>query len=364
MRYTTATACVLLLLAGSLAAQKGPVVPEILFDSAPNFLQMPPDMYLGEIAGVAVNSKKHIYVYSRTGAVGPVAGNRAAQLFEFGPDGKFIREIGKNLYGQAWAHAVKVDKDDNIWIVDEAAHTVVKFDPQGRVLMVLGRHAETVDGWPPAMPRKPGVVPPAQDGLFNRPTDVAFDAQGNIYISDGYANSRIAKYNKDGEWLKSWGEKGSAPGQFNLVHSVAVDAKGLVYVADRGNDRIQVFDGDGKFIRQFGLEVLPPEPPGFRATIAHFGKLPDGTYERNYPGLVCISSGQYLYSRDAMPGRIYKMTLEGKVLGTIGIAGPKIGQFGWVHGLDCSNDSELYVGELLTWRVQKLRIRPQTSTTR
>jgi DNA-binding beta-propeller fold protein YncE len=364
MRYVPATAVALLMIIAGPAAQQRPTVPEIPFESVPNFLKMPPDLYLGEVAGVALNSKKHLYVYSRTGSPGPVMGNRAAQLFEFGPDGKFIREIGKHLYGQAWAHSVKVDKDDNIWTVDEAAHTVVKFDPQGRVLMVLGRHAETVEGWPPGVPAKPGVVPPARDGYFNRPTDVAFDADGNIYVSDGYANARVAKYNKDGEWVKSWGEHGSAPGQFNLVHSIAVDAKGLVYVADRGNDRIQVFDSNGGFIRQFGLEVLPPQPPGFRATIPHFGVLPDGTYERNYPGLVCISSGQYLYTRDAMPGRLYKMTLEGKVLGTIGIAGPKLGQFGWIHGLDCSSDSELYVGELLTWRVQKLRVRTSESATR
>lgn len=345
----------------AVSGQQGAPVPAIAFQSVANFIKMPPDVYLGEIAGVATNSKGQIYVYSRTGSPGPVAGMRSAQLFEFDRSGKYVREIGQNLYSRAWAHSVRVDRDDNIWIVDEGAHTVVKLDPQGRVLLVLGRRAEAVDGFPPSSPAKPGVVPPARDGQFNRPTDIAFDSQGNVYISDGYANSRVAKYNRDGEWVKSWGERGSGPGQFILPHSIATDGKDNVYVADRSNNRIQVFDANGTFVRQIGADVLPPTPPGFRHTIAFFGMTPQGTYTSLFPNTLCISPTQHLYAADMMPGRIYKMTLEGKVLGTIGIGGPKLGQFAWIHGLACPSDTELYVGELLNWRVQKLEIRPSAS---
>jgi DNA-binding beta-propeller fold protein YncE len=290
-----------------------------------------------------------------------VRNTRSAQLFEFTKDGRFVREIGKNLYALAWAHAVRVDKEDHIWLVDEAAGTVVKFDPQGHVNLVLGRRAEAVDGFPPASPAALGVVPPAQDGVFNRPTDIAWDGEGNSYISDGYANSRVAKYNKYGEWVKAWGEKGSGPGQFNLPHSIATDAKGNVYVADRNNNRIQVFDGDGKFLRQIGMNVLPPTPPNFRATIAAFGKKTDGTYNSLFPNTICISPGQFIYVSDMMPGRIYKMTLEGQVVGTVGIAGPKLGQLAWTHAIACPSDTEIYTGELLNWRVQRMSLRALTT---
>ncbi len=139
-----------------------------------------------------------------------------------------MREIGEGLYGFAFAHAVRVDPQDNIWAVDEGTNMVIKFNPQGRVVMVLGRRPEPVE-LPPASP------PPPEPYTFDRPTDVAWDPAGNIFISDGYGNSRVVKYDKNGRFMASAGTHGSEPGQLNLPHTIAADAKGNVYVGDRSN---------------------------------------------------------------------------------------------------------------------------------
>ena len=241
----------LLLLNGFVYAQQ---VPRIPYQSIPDFLKLPSDLYFGEIAGVAVNSKAHVFVFSRGGATGPAYGAAAAQLLEFGPDGHFIREIGHHLYAWSFAHSVKIDRDDNIWAADKGSDMVIKFNPEGRVVMVFGRKQEASDeGTEPLRHPKPPLPP--VDGMFRQVTDMAWDAAGNTYISDGYINSRVGKVDKDGNWLKSWGEPGGGSGQFNTPHSIAVDAQGRVYVADRGNRRIQVFDGEGTFLRQISIDV-------------------------------------------------------------------------------------------------------------
>ena len=353
----------LVLLGVGLSAQQPSSVPEIPFDAeAP--LKLPPDLYFGEVAGVAVNSRGHVFVYTRTGSAGHVVGPRAAQLFEFGPDGSFIREIGKNLYAMAWAHSVRIDADDNIWIVDNGSDMDVKLSPEGRVLLVLGRRRESVAALHPRPPDPPGSPPrPARPGIFNEPTDIAFDPAGNIYISDGYRNSRVAKFDKDGHWVASWGEPGSEPGQFRLPHGIAADADGNVYVADRSNSRIQVLDSDGNFLRQITLSV--PPPVGYVANIPDFGRRPDGTYTSLWPNTLCITPppNQVIYSHDMFPGRIYKMSLEGEVLGYFGTTGRKLGQFGWIHALGCVSENELWVGELLNWRAQKLTLHPEQQAT-
>ncbi|HYL09390.1 MAG TPA: peptidyl-alpha-hydroxyglycine alpha-amidating lyase family protein [Candidatus Acidoferrales bacterium] len=350
----------ILAFAGSAFAQQPPApknVPEIQFRSVPNFLRLPPDMYLGEVAGVAVNSKGHIFVFSRGNSTGPAYGASAAQLLEFTSDGRFFREIGHNLYAWSFAHSVKVDKDDNIWVADKGSDMVIKFDPEGRVAMVFGRKQESSDeGTAPLKhPRPP--LPPV-DGLFRQVTDMAWDPAGNTYISDGYINSRIAKVDKNGNWLKSWGEPGDQPGQFNTPHSIAVDAKGNVYVADRGNRRIQVFDGEGNFLRQITIDV--PAPPDARPAIGNRPTQTTGTMAPGSPWAICITPGpnQVLYSSDAFPGRIYKLTLDGKILGVLGESGKQLKQFGWVHGIACPSENELYVAELLNWRIQKLILEP------
>lgn len=307
-------------------AQEGSI-PEIKYESVPNLLKLPPDLYLGEAAGVAVNSKGNIFVFTRSAQT---------RLFEFDATGKFMREIGKDLYGFSFAHTVRIDKDDNIWCVDEGANMVIEFDPQGRVKMLFGRKPEAVEGAAAPAPGAPPPPPPPPDfatfsqRLFNRPTDVAWDAAGNSFMADGYGNSRVVKYDKNGDWVKAWGKRGTEPGEFHTVHSIATDAKGNVYVGDRENHRIQVFDGDGNFLKQF----------------TNVGA----------PWAICITPGpkQYLYTSDSNPGRIYKMDLDGNVLGVFGKSGKQLGQFGWVHEIACPSENTLFVGELLNWRVQKL----------
>ena len=338
------------LLSASLFAQQP---PKIRYQSVSDFLKTPPDIYFGEVAGVAVNSKGHVFVFSRGNTTGPAYGAGAAQLLEFAADGQFIREIGHHLYAWSFAHSVKVDNDDNIWVADKGSNMVIKFNPEGRVAMVFGRKQEASDeGTGPL--RHPKPPQPPVDGMFRQVTDMAWDATGNTYISDGYINSRIAKVDKDGNWVKSWGEPGDGPGQFNTPHSIAVDAQGRVYVADRGNRRIQVFDSDGRFLRQITVDV--PVDADARPAIGNKPIATTGAMAPGAPWAICITPGpnQVLFSSDAYPGRIYKLTLDGRVLGVLGESGKQLKQFGWIHEIACPSQTELYVAELLNWRVQKL----------
>jgi streptogramin lyase len=340
--------------------------PEIAFDSTANFFKLPDDMYLGEVAGVAVNSQKHIFLFSRGNTNGPAYGAAAAQLLEFDATGKFLREIGKNLYAWSYAHAVRIDRHDNIWVADKGSDVVVKFTPQGRVAMVFGRKPEASDesAHPLEHPKPPL---PAVDGTFRQVTDMAWDSDENVYISDGYINSRVAKYDRDGNWVKSWGEFGSAPGQFSTLHSIVTDAQNRIYVADRGNGRIQVFDTSGKLLNIIRIDV--PAPANAPAAIgnrpAELGAASgegavNKTMSPGSPWALCMTPGpiQYLYVADAYPGRIYKLSTDGKVLGWLGGSGKVLKKFGWIHELACPSENELYVAELLNWRAQKLTLHP------
>ncbi len=260
-------------------------------------------------------------------------------------------------YAWSFAHSVRIDKDDNIWVADKGSDMVIKFNPEGRVAMVFGRKLEASDeGTEPLKHPKPPLPP--VDGLFRQVTDIAWDAAGNTYISDGYINSRIAKADKDGNWLKSWGEPGNQPGQLNTPHSIAVDAQNNVYVADRGNRRIQVFNTDGKFLHQISIDV--PAPADARPAIGNKPTSTTGTMAPGAPWTLCITPGpnQVLYTSDAFPGRIYKLSLDGKLLGMFGKSGKQLGQFGWIHAIACPSENELYVAELLNWRVQKIILEP------
>src|ERR1700741_3966067 len=209
------SAIVLMLsVAPALAQQKAKAqnVPEIEFSSVPNFLKLPPGEYLGESVAVATNSKGHLFVYHRSANT---------RLFEFDKAGNFVKEIGSGYYGFEFAHSVRVDKDDNIWTVDEGTNMITKFSPEGRVLMVLGRR-------PPAAARgqasPAGPNQPAQKYIFCRPTDVGWDPQGNIFVSDGYCNNRVVKYDKNGRFLAQAGSEkgGSALGGFNRAQGLQV----------------------------------------------------------------------------------------------------------------------------------------------
>ena len=347
-------------------AQAAPAMqhpPEIAFDSIHDFLKLPVNMYLGEASAVTVDSKGHVFVFSRGGSsVGPAFAETAAQLMEFNPDGKFMREIGKNLYAWSFAHGLKADHHDNIWAVDKGSNMVVKFRPSGLVDMVFGRKMEASDeGTGPLKRVNPPL--PAVDNQFRQPTDVAFDSKNNAYISDGYINSRVAKIDKDGFWVKSWGDRGAEPGQFNTAHGIGVDAQDNVYVADRSNRRIQVFDGNGTFLRQMTVDVPVPQDAyeiiGNKPADPMAASVPP-LLKPGAPWAICISPPphQYLFTADAFPGRVYKMTLDGTIVGMFGKAGKQLKQFGWVHGIACPSENTVLVAEVLNWRVQKLILHP------
>jgi 6-bladed beta-propeller len=316
--------------------------PEIRFDSVPNALQLPANIYLGEVGGVATNSRGNIFVYTRTGHPTVTIGTArpfahgGSRLFEFDKNGKYIREIGKDSYGFMFAAQVRVDANDNLWVVDQMTNMVMKFDPQGRVAMLLGRKAENVTV-PARAPQGDGAGQPTD--LFNRPTDVAWDAAGDIFVADGLGNARVAKFDKDGKFVKSWGKKGTANGEFANVRSIAVDAQGNVYAADGGNKRIQVFDNNGVF----------------KTAITNVGNAQ----------ALCMTKGanQALFVSNSNPpddidrdGEIYKMRLDGTVTGKFGRAGKMPKEFGTVNAIDCSSETTLYVAEIGNLRVQKLML--------
>jgi DNA-binding beta-propeller fold protein YncE len=257
-----------------------------------------------------------------------------------------------------------VDKEDNIWAADKGSDMVVKFNPAGQVVMVFGRKQEASDeGTEPLKHPKPPLPP--VDGMFRQVTDVTWNAAGDAFISDGYINSRVAKVDKHGKWIKSFGEPGDGPGQLNTPHGITSDTQGNVYVANRGDSRIEVFDGEGKYLRQIKIDV----PFDYATAVPAIGPKPvmGGTdmYARQLgagsPWSVCITPGpnQVLYASDAFPGRVYKLSLDGKVLGWLGESGKELKQFGWIHEIACPSENEIYVAELLNWRVQKLLLHPK-----
>ena len=341
-------------------------VPEIAFDSAPNFLTMPDGVYLGEVGGVAATSKGDIYVYTRTGHPTITIGSSRAfahggsSLFQFDRNGRFVRELGKDSYGMLVAQQVRIDPQDNVWIVDQMAGYVNKLDANGRPVLLLGRKAESVNvpggaarGAAAGGGGEAGAAPAggggrgrgntgagAQSDVFNRPTDVAWDAAGNIFVADGMGNARVAKFDSKGVFVKSWGQRGTEQGQFANVTALVVDAQGNVYAADGGNKRIQVFDNNGTF----------------KSAITGVGS----------PMAMCITPGpnQVLYVSNSNPpddfdngGEIYKVKLDGTVAGKFGKVGKRLKEFGDVNSLDCRSETSLLVGEAANMRVQKLTLR-------
>jgi NHL repeat-containing protein len=356
-----------------------PNVPLIPFDSVPDYLKYPATMPLGEVLGVAVNSKGRLLVLNHPGSAtsGPLYGNATTQLLEFDETGKFAREIGRGVYGLGYAHGVRYDKYDNLWVVDKGTQSTMRFNPAGYVTLNLGRRPEGPDDPEEfhfkgnGLTARGGAPPFAAlahvDGQFRNPTDIAWDSDDNVYISDGYTNSRVAKFDKHGNWVKSWGSRGSGgqhanenPSQFNTPHNIATDRQNRVYVADRGNRRIQVFDRDGNFERFIHLTA-----PYNKQRHPVLGNIPANPPDETAPWTLCITNTptQYLYTSDSEPGRIYKLTLDGKIVGMLGESGHELGQFNWIHGIACPSEDVLYVADMNNWRVQKLMLHPERART-
>jgi DNA-binding beta-propeller fold protein YncE len=276
-----------------------PAIPKLNYEVVPDFFQLPAGENYVEVAGVAVNSKGHIYVFHRG----------KHPLMEFDSSGKFIRSIADDLFVRA--HAVRVDAEDNIWTADEGAHVVLKLSPEGRVLLALGT-----------------MRVPGDDVLhFNQPTDIAFDREGNVYVTDGEGNSRVLKFDKYGNLLLGWGMKGTGLGQFDLLHSIAVDGD-LVYVGDRDNARIQIFDRNGRFLREWKL---------------------------GYPFGLFVTPDHFIYMADAIASRILKIDRNGKIVGVLSGPEPGKGRHFDPHEIAVDKDNSIFTAEVMPWRAQKFK---------
>lgn len=270
--------------------------PKLNYLVISNFPDVPPEANFGEVAAVAVDRRGHLFVFNR----GP------RPLMEFDASGRYVGELAQGLITHA--HGLRFDREGFLWLVDDFDHHVIKLDRHGRVAMVLGRR---------------GFAGASED-LFNRPTDVAVNSRGEIFVADGYINSRVVKYSADGRFILAWGSKGAGPGQFDIPHAIVIDSRDRVYVADRENHRIQIFDADGRFLTQWR---------GFH----------------NPQGLYLTKNGS-LYVGDTT--RVVKVDGTGRVVGVLGSRGRAPGEFMGLHGLAVGPKGELFTAEL-NWRLQK-----------
>ena len=273
--------------------------PELDYTVAPAAVTLPEGVTMGATAAVAFDAKGHIWVLARG----------ATTFFEFDENGKYLRSFGDRM---TRAHGLRIDRDGNLWATDVGAHTVIKADPQGKVLLTLGTAGQAGDWDEAAGSRK-----------LNQPNDIAIAANGDVFVVQGHTpgpngDARVLKFDRTGRFIKSWGGKGNGPGQFQVAHGIAIDAKGLLWVMDRENQRIQVFDADGKYVR-----------------------------EMKYAGLPCsVDIGrQYVYMVNGFAGQVLRLDLNGKVLAALGKPGKGPGEFGEAHFLAVSPRDEIFVAD-------------------
>jgi sugar lactone lactonase YvrE len=284
-----------------LIMQEGPALD--LVPAANNGLTFPTGTAMGFPGDLEFDSKGHLWVISRPGQ-----GFNTQPIVEFDETGKYLRSFGEGLFGNR-PHGIYLDPEANIWISDGSSHTVVKLNQQGQVLLTLGTKGQA-GAWDEA----------AGTRLLNQPNDVVVGRNGDVFIVQGHTpgamgDPRVIKLDRTGKFIKSWGGKGADPGKFQVAHGISLDAKGQLWVSDRENSRMQIFDQDGNFVRQV-----------------------------KYAGLPC----SLLIQKDGMimvngfTGQILKLDLEGKVLGVYG----KMGEFGEAHNVAVNSKGEVFVGDV------------------
>jgi len=303
-----ASALLLILLGTSVLAQRPSdpallvpeVAPELDYVVAPAAVTLPEGTTMGATASVAFDGRGHLFVLTR--------GERT--FFEFDEKGALVRSFGDRMFTRS--HGLRIDRDGNLWATDVGGHVVVKLSPQGEPILTLGTRGEAGEWNEAAGSRK-----------FNQPNDVAIAPNGDVFVAQGHTpgpngDARVLKFDKSGRFLKSWGGKGNGPGQFQVAHGIAIDPKGLVWVADRENQRIQVFDQDGTFVR-----------------------------EMKYKGLPCSFDigREYVYMVNGFAGQVLRLDLTGKVLAVLGKPGKGPGEFGEAHMIAVSPKDELYVAD-------------------
>ncbi len=292
-----------LALAPAQSLKSGPPLPHGL---VANWAQLPDGWNFGEVSGVDVDRHDNVWVFNR----GP------HPVMQFDKNGKLL---------QAWkevpvksSHGIRVDPQGNVWLVDVVGHALLKFTPQGKLLMVI-----TNAGNQPGNNDTPYA--------FNRPTSLAFHPNGSFYVSDGYVNQRVVRYTKDGDYVKHWGSKGTGNSQFDIAHDITVDRDGKLYVADRTNNRIQVFDAEGNFLNKWTGIGQPW-------------------------GLYYASRDNAIFMCDGENNRVVKLNLDGQIIGTLGSFGKAPGKFDFAHHLAVDSSGAIYVAEIKNWRVQKFAI--------
>jgi DNA-binding beta-propeller fold protein YncE len=274
--------------------------PALNYVPVENPFSLPDGVTVGPSASLTFDSKGHLFVLTRG----------TSPLMEFDTTGKFIRSFGEGLFTRT--HGIRVDSSGNIWVTDVGAHIVMKLNPQGQVVQTLGERGQAGE-WNEA----------AKSRRFTEPTDIAFGRNGELFVVQGHTpvggDPRVLKFDRNGNFIKSWGGKGKEQGQFAVAHGIAMDAKGLLWVADRENQRIQVFDADGKFMR-----------------------------EMKYAGLPCgIEIGrENVYMVNGFAGQILQLDLDGKVLAATGKPGNGLGEFGEAHFIAVSPKGELFVADV------------------
>ena len=282
--------------------------PPLEYAAVPDPLPIPAGTTMGAPASVAFDARGHLFVLTRG----------AQPFFEFDQDGRFVRTFGDGLFVRS--HGLHIDRDGNLWATDVGAHVVMKLSPQGQVLMTLGTKGQAGE-WNEA----------AKSRLLNQPNDVAISANGDIFVVQGHTpgamgDPRVLKFDRNGTFITSWGGKGKEPGRFDVAHGIAIDAKGLLWVTDRENQRIQIFDPDGKFVR-----------------------------ELRYAGVPCgLTIGrQDIFMVNGFAGQVLRLDLDGKVLGATGKPGTGVGEFGEAHFVAVSPKGEIYVADSVNAKVQK-----------
>ena len=295
---------ILILCSPSFAQKKS---PELKLIPLTGFLNRPTSSNFVNPTGVALDSKGNVYV----------AHHGTQQIMVFDMEGKYLKSLAEGIL--ITPHGLRVDRNDNLWITDLDQHVVIKLNPSGITEMILGQRNTSGE-----------YNDELKMGLFNRPADLAFDSEENIYVADGYGNSRIAKFDKNGKYLMAWGTKGSEQGQFDNPHNIIIDANDRVYVADRNNLRVQVFNTQGEFIEEW----------------SHLGK----------PWGLTITNDQTIYLGDGTNGKIYKLNTKGKVQGEYSNHGKQPGQILGAHGMAVDNEGNIYVTEVFNWRVEKFKI--------
>jgi sugar lactone lactonase YvrE len=280
--------------------------PALDYEPAPEHFKLPPGANFGGVSGIAINSRGHIFVFHR----GP------GPLMQFDADGRFIQAFGDGLFTRP--HGLRIDPEDNIWVTDVGAHFAAKLSPEGRILLILGLDGR-VGEWHPYGHLR----------LLNEPNEVVAGPNGELYVLQGHgkAECAILKFDADGAFIDCWGKTGTGPGEFDVPHSLVIDPEGNLLIADRSNARIQVFNRDGKFIRE---SPYPGTPCG-----------------------LCIAPDGKLWLAHGHDGRIFALGNDGAVVGAMGGQGKAPGQFGEAHYIAASTRGEIFVADPLNWRVQK-----------